>query len=104
MPSPEQPGGFPTPEHAPSTYCRAARFADEPHAQAVYAAVQDTIATHPCDLSSYRFFLDQIAHVAVVGAPPPRALDQQIEGLLAGGEPVGYPPTLSINSSHAGGR
>jgi hypothetical protein len=95
MASPEYgPGG---PEHPPpaepdpAPYLRVAAFADDRTAGRVYTRVQDAIFTAPCDLSAYRFLLDQVAHVAVLGAPPPPDLDQQLTALLAAGTPATLP-------------
>jgi hypothetical protein len=90
-------GGYQPPEQPqrhepePGPYYRAARFREERRAAWVYQRVQDTIQGTPCDLSAYRFLLDQVAHVAVVGEPPAPALDQQLQWLLATGEPAKLP-------------
>jgi|SRR5215211_734783 len=98
MPSPEHgPGG---PEHPrptepdPAPYLRVASFADDRTAGRVYRRVQDTIFTAPCDLSAYRFLLDQVPHVAVLGAPPPPDLDEALAQLLAAGAPATLPPEV----------
>ncbi len=99
MPSPERgPGGPPEqprrPEHEPVPYHRTARFADERTAADVYTALQDTIFSAPCDLSAYRFLLDQAPHVAVLGEAPPAELDAHLEELLAPGEPATLPHSV----------
>ena len=91
MPSLEVgPGGSPDQprrqEQEPVPYHRTARFADELLARRVYAAVQDTLFATPCDVSAYRFLLNQIPHVAVLGTQPPDDLDTQLQSLLAAGE------------------
>lgn len=99
MPSPEHgasQGGAdedPSREHEPRPYYRAARFAGERPAGRAYAAVQDAIFRHPADLdlSAYRFQLSRRYHVAVLGQPPPEAVDQHLQALLAAGEPTELP-------------
>ena len=96
MPSPEHGPGGPAeqpsrPENEPVPYHRTARFADDRTAAGVYQRIQDTIFTVPCDLSAYRFLLDQAPHVAVLGAPPPPELDTQLAAMLAAGEPATLP-------------
>ncbi len=97
MPSPERgPGGPPEPvrrpEHEPVPYHRTARFAGEQLAGHAYAAAQRVIFEGPPnDLSAYRFQLNRIYHVAVLGQPPPAELDQQLTAILASGEPTELP-------------
>ena len=97
MPSPERgPGGPPEPpqrhEAAPVPYHRTARFADAPSAGAVYGAAERAIfAGPPNDLSAYRFQLNRVYHVAVLGQPPPAELDEQLTAILASGEPAELP-------------
>ena len=99
MPSPEHgPTGPPAQprrhEQGPVPYHRTARFADEMLARRVYAAVQDTLFATPCDVSAYRFLLNQEPHVAVLGEPPPDDLDERLQSLLAAGEPATLPPEV----------
>ena len=82
------------PEPDPAPYLRVAAFADDRTAGRVYARVQDTIFATPCDLSAYRFLLDQVPHVAVLGALPPPDLDQQLTALLAAGTPATLPAAV----------
>ncbi len=73
-------------------YHRTARFADEPSAGLAYNAAQRAIfAGPPNDLSAYRFQLNTIYHVTVLGAPPPTELDHQLTEILAHGEPAELP-------------
>ena len=78
-------------EYEPVPYHRTARFADELLARRVYAAVQDTLFATPCDVSAYRFLLNQVPHVAVLGAQPPADLDTKLQSLLAAGESATLP-------------
>ena len=99
MPSPERgPGGPPEQPHRSEQeavpYHRTARFADDRTAAGVYQHIQATIFTTPCDLSAYRFLLDQAPHVAVLGTPPPPDLDHRLEELFAPGEPATLPRSV----------
>src|SRR5215208_6526169 len=97
MPSPERgPGGPPEQprrqEDEPVPYHRTARFADEPSAGLAYGAVQETLFDGPPnDLSAYRFQLNQVYYVAVLGEPPPADLDEELARILAVGEPAALP-------------
>ena len=97
MPSPERGPGGP-PEHPrrqedePVPYHRTARFADEPIAGRAYAAAQRAIFDGPPnDVSAYRFQLNRVYHVTVLGQPPPPELDDQLVQLLSSGEPATLP-------------
>lgn len=89
MPSPER--GGPHPEQALPRYHRAVRFQEEQPAGAAYLQAQETIYQAECDLSVFRLLLDQAWHVAVLGEPPPQELEQQLDGILASGEPATLP-------------
>jgi hypothetical protein len=93
MPHPERAGGGPGPEAELPRYSRTARFAGEVPAGHAYVAIEDLLyRTHEePELSCYRFQLDAVYHVAVLGEPPPRALDRQIARILAHGEPAAVP-------------
>ena len=100
---------MPSPEHGPSglaeaprrhedesvPYHRTARFADEPSAGLAYGAAQRAIFDGPPnDLSAYRFQLNTVYHVTVLGEPPPAELDTQLVAILASGEPSILPPEV----------
>ena len=97
MPSPEHGPTGPAEqpqrhEAAPVPYHRTARFADEPSAGAAYGAAQHALFEGPPnDLSAYRFQLNRIYHVAVLGQVPPAELDEQLTAILASGEPAALP-------------
>jgi len=77
-------------------YCRAVRYAEElPSAQA-YFQTQNLLAGVTYELSTYRFLLDQVRHVAVLGDMPSEEFDQQIASILAAGEPVTLPSDILI--------
>src|SRR5688572_24467752 len=102
MPSPEgekrrpkgriPPERKPEPEQEPPWY-RAARYTGEAPAGRAYFQAQETIFSAECDLSAYRFLLEDIYHVAVLGGIPTEvALQQQIETILyAEGTPTQLP-------------
>ena len=95
MPQPERrPGGKPSPEgEGLPRYHQAARFPGEGPAGVAYFAAQEAVAAHAgdADLSAYRFLLDRISHVVVLGEPPPTALHDQVRTILAAGEPATVP-------------
>src|SRR5438132_1492850 len=92
MPSPELPHGEGGPEQQPVPYYKAARFASERPAARTYERLQETLyQTSQTDLSVYRLFLDRVSHVAVLGQPPPEALDRRITRVLSRGEAVSLP-------------
>lgn len=101
MPSPERhQGGPPEGPHRqepqPIAYQRVARFTGERAAAQAYTQAQDAIFAAPCDISAYRFLLDRVSHVALIGAPPPAELDQHLGMLLAEGTPVTLPRGVLI--------
>jgi hypothetical protein len=103
MPAPERggpPGRPEEPQHRefePAPYHRVARFPDAHSAGQVYAQAQDAIFQGPpSDISVYRFLLDQVSHVAVLGEPPPPALDEALTAILAAGEPSNLPHGVLI--------
>src|SRR5687768_2822572 len=98
MPQPERRGGAPTPESEPlPSYSRAARFAgEEPSGQAYFAA-QEVLytASETLELSAYRFQLERVYHVAVLGDPPPGEIDAQLAAILSTGEQAVLPEEVS---------
>jgi hypothetical protein len=70
-----------------ATYCLAARFPNEKKAGATYFPLQQMIfeAKNDCDLSVYRFKLENVWHVVVLGEQPPQELHQRIEAKLTAG-------------------
>jgi hypothetical protein len=76
----------------PGLYLQAARFRSERKAERAYFRAQEALYQAPeCDLSAYRFLLERISHVAVLGTPPPEELDRTIRKILASGEPAALP-------------
>jgi hypothetical protein len=69
-------------------YCRAAKFSTERAAGRVYFQVQKLIDNPEADLSAYRLQLQGVWHVAVVGGAPAKELAEQLEKVMAAGEPV----------------
>ncbi len=97
MPSPEYGPGDPPEqprrqEDEPVPYHRTARFAGEqPAGRAYFSAQRAIFDGPPNDLSTYRFQLNHIYHVAVLGEAPPAELDRQLTDILASGEPAALP-------------
>ena len=95
MPHPERrPGGEPTPERTGlPRYHQAARFPGEEPAGEAYVAAQEAIYAHAgeVDLSAYRFQLNRVSHVVVLGDPPPTELHDRLRAIFASGEPATIP-------------
>jgi hypothetical protein len=72
----------------PTPYHRAAKFSGEREAGAVYFRLQRLIDSPDADLSAYRFRIQGVWHVAVVGDAPAKELAEQLEKVMAAGEPV----------------
>ena len=100
--SKERPGGEPDKERE-QPYYQAARFLDEGPARRAYFAAQDTIFAAECELSSYRFLLEDRWHVAVVGEPPEEGLERQLQRALRGGTPVSLPEDV-LTALHERGK
>lgn len=98
MPSPERPGGFDperSPEQEPKPWYQAARFDSEPPARKAYFQAQELLRRdQDNELSAYRFLLNQVSHVSIVGDEPRAELAQQIEAILSTGEPASLPPEI----------
>ena len=77
-------------------YYRASRFPGERPAGQAYLAAQEALFRYPqpVDVSVYRFQLNRVYHVTVLGEPPPEELDQTLAALLATGEPAALPPEV----------
>jgi hypothetical protein len=85
----------PQKEQAPEgPYYKAARYPDETAAGIIYRQAQEFLFTTPCDLSTFRLDLPTGWHVAVLGAAPAPALSQQVDRLLATGEPAVLPDDI----------
>ena len=85
--------GAPSPDAELPRYHHAARFAGDDPAGAAYGAAEDAIYVHAgdVDLSAYRFLLDRIPHVVVLGDPPPTELHDELRAILSTGEPATVP-------------
>lgn len=97
MPSPEQehnrePGEQRETDADP--YYRAARFVSERAAGRAYFRTQRLVYNSNCELSCFRFQLDGIYHVAILGEPPPKKLEQRLQRLLSNGSLVLLPPDI----------
>ena len=73
-------------------YYLASRFSGERIAGQVYFQAQDLIFNTPdCELSVYRFQLDRIYHVAVLGDRPEEQLEAKLKDVLSKGESTPLP-------------
>src|SRR5215218_5746618 len=74
---------MPSRERGSESPClQVARFSGEKPAGRAYRKAQDLLfATPDCELSAFRFHLDRIWHVAVLGDQPPDDLDRQLRAL-----------------------
>lgn len=84
---------IPSAEQSPVPYYQAARFSSEATAGRAYFLAHRAIfkAREQCDLSAYRFQLNRIYHVAVLGETPPEELDRRLRKILAAGELTSLP-------------
>jgi len=73
-------------EQESKSYCRAAIFANERLAGKAYLQIQDLIFGTQYGMSAYRFKINDVFRVAVVGDTPDEELDYQIQIALAPGE------------------
>ncbi len=76
-----------------TTYYLASRFSGERPAGRAYFQAQELIFRNDsiADLSVYRFQLDKIYHVAVVGEKPPEDFENKLKNILSAGEYVPLP-------------
>jgi hypothetical protein len=72
-------------EHPVALYILASRFDLEPQALVAYLQLQGLIAKATCDLSSYRFMLEDHSFVTVLGEPPTLDLDSCVQQALSHG-------------------
>lgn len=78
-------------------YARAVRFASADAARTAYHAIQDMMHDDEAlDLSVYNLLLAQVPHVVVLGEQPVDGVNDQLTGMLAGGEPTHLPPALVL--------
>jgi hypothetical protein len=97
MPQPEhRPAGPQPPEGELPRYHQAARFTSEGLAEVTYFAVQDVVFAHAgdVDLSAYRFQLNRVDHVVIVGEPPLADLHDALRAVLAAGSPAVVPQDI----------
>lgn len=87
MPSSEREGGEPNREEE-KPYYQASRYKSERDSRRPYAEAQEAIFSNEYDLSAFRFQLDTVYHVAVLGGKPTETVVQIIERILSSGESV----------------
>ncbi len=79
-------------EHQPVPYYQAARFVGEEPAGQAYFQIQDLLlVVEENNLSAYRFRLNRIWHVSVLGDPPPTDLEHKINDILSTGQGASIP-------------
>jgi hypothetical protein len=78
-------------EQNATPYCLAAKFPSERAAGRVYFQIQRLIDSPDADLSAYRFQIQGVWHVAVVGDAPGKELADELEKWLSSGEAVELP-------------
>ncbi|MBV9279423.1 MAG: hypothetical protein JOZ41_05035 [Chloroflexi bacterium] len=100
----ERPGGYEGQERRPDEgpFFRAARFQKEGAARRAYFATQETIYQAECDLSTYRFLLNGIWHVAVTGNEPPEELAERLGRNMRHGYQVELPEDIRRDLSERG--
>lgn len=94
MPSKEQSDRPESPKPLP--YYQAARFGRERLAKRAYFRAQESVfrAREDVDLSVYRFLLEHVSHVVVIGETPPAELDRRLRKILAAGESTSLPEDI----------
>lgn len=90
MPLPKREGGEPN-EETEKPYYQASRYKSERDSRRPYAEAQEVIFSNEYDLSAFRFQLDTVYHVAVLGGKPTETVVQIIERILSSGESVELP-------------
>src|SRR2546429_9461142 len=66
--------------HSEPGYLKVARFAGEKAAGRAYRQAEELLYRSPdTELSAYRFHLNRVWHVAVLGDQPPEELDRQLQ-------------------------
>lgn len=92
---PVERGDNPESRQPQPAYYQAARFERERLAKKAYFRAQEIIFHAPkVDLSAYRFLLNHISHVVVIGEPPPTELDRRLRKILATGQPTSLPSDI----------
>src|SRR5438067_10089935 len=89
-------------EQQPLPYYLAARFPTREAAAVPYYAAQETLRTHPCDLSAYRFLRqweepnDNPWYVLVLGRTPKPAIQERLTEALRSGELTTVPDQVLL--------
>src|SRR5947209_7670917 len=100
MSSSERPGGAEFGAHYAAPSFQVSRFRNDPLSISTYNALHGLLFTNHCDLSTYRFLLDHVSHVAVQGRQPPQALEQSIRSHFSQGESVVVPSEVRAALAH----
>jgi hypothetical protein len=76
-------------------YLKVARFSGEKPAGRAYRQAEELLFRSPdTELSAYRFHLNRIWHVAVLGDQPTEELDRKLRRILSRGEPTSLPEEI----------
>jgi hypothetical protein len=92
MPSAEQRGTEPPREQSPyPEYYQAASYVEEEGAGEAYFQAQEALFATSFNLSAFRFRLEQVSYVAVLGDTPSAEFDHTLQAILASGKPTKLP-------------
>jgi len=76
-------------------YYQASRYNEQQVALDTYEQLQDLLLNSPdVDLSTYRFLVNQVSFVAVLGKQPPDEIETEVIGFLSAGERIELPDTI----------
>ena len=78
-------------------YLKVARFSGEKPAGRAYRQAEELLFRSPdSELSAYRFHLNRVWHVAILGDRPPEDLDRRLQRILSRGEPASLPEEILV--------
>src|SRR5215213_8112013 len=78
-------------------YLKVARFLGEKPAGRAYRQAEELLYRSPdTELSAYRFHLNRVWHVAVLGDQPTEELDRQLQKILSRGIPASLPEEILL--------
>jgi hypothetical protein len=76
-------------------YLKVARFSGEKPAGRAYRQAEELLYRSPdTELSTYRFHLNRVWHVAILGDQPTEELDRRLTRILSRGEPTTLPEEI----------
>src|SRR5215216_3988517 len=78
-------------------YLKVARFLGEKPAGRAYRQAEELLYRSPdTELSTFRFHLNRVWHVAVLGDQPAEELGRRLERILSRGEPASLPEEVLL--------